>query len=139
MERTCECGRVIPPQRGPGKPRKRCTTCAPPRGKAADRPAPAPVVDLTAGKSPALLDESDWPQVVAVRSVLAAAGREHAPAGVLALRLAAMVDEGGHTASGAAALARQLLATMDTALAGAPKAADKLDEIAQRRARKVGA
>ena len=139
MERTCECGRAIPPQRGPGKPRKRCATCAPPRGKAADR---QDAQGLTAEPVRALAappDEADWPQVVAVRGVLAAAGREHAPAGVLALRLAAMVDEGGHTASGAAALARQLLATMDAALAGAPKAADRLDEIAQRRARKVGA
>lgn len=75
----------------------------------------------------------------AVRERLSAAGRLGSPEGVAALTLAGLLDGGGHTAAGAAALAKQLLATVAAAVGDVPAAADRLDELAARRAGKTGA
>jgi hypothetical protein len=75
--------------------------------------------------------------VTAVRTALDAAERTLSPAGALALGLAGLIDEGGHTAAGVAALSRELRATLAEALAGAQSAADRLDELAARRSRKA--
>lgn len=40
-DRRCiDCGAEISPHRGPGRPRKRCTTCAPPRPRSSPVHAP---------------------------------------------------------------------------------------------------
>jgi hypothetical protein len=75
--------------------------------------------------------------VASVEAQLREAGRESSPRGALALVLAETLAAGGHTASGAAALARELQATLDAALAGAPRSGDALDEIGRRRAQKA--
>jgi hypothetical protein len=127
MDRVCACGRPIPPQRGPGKPRKRCTICAPPRKAVPTRPAPVVAVpDITA----------ELATVAAVRKQLATVGREATPEGVIALGLAGLLDAGGHTASGAAALARELRVTLTAALVDA-RPASALDELKARRAARL--
>lgn len=68
------------------------------------------------------------------RAALERAGRLDSPEGALAVLQAGMLEDGGHTASGVAALSRQLLATMAAAVGDAPMAADGLDELARRRA-----
>jgi len=67
------------------------------------------------------------------------ADRLETPEGAQVMLLAGLLAAGGHTASGVAALSRELRAALEEALRGAPKVADRLDEIAQRRARKAGA
>lgn len=136
MERICSCGRPVPPQTGPGKPRTKCEVCSPSRAKGAPpRPGrPAPV---------AALPERELPPgcaglVAETRAALLAVGKLDSPAGALAILQAGMLEDGGHTASGVAALAKQLLATMALAVGDAPVAADRLDELAARRAGKTG-
>jgi hypothetical protein len=73
------------------------------------------------------------------RARLVDAGRLDSPEGALAILLAGMLEDGGHTAAGAAALAKQLLATMAAAVGDAPAQSDGLDELARRRADKAGA
>lgn len=67
------------------------------------------------------------------------AGREATPKGLIALNLAALLAAGGHTAAGAASLARQLDAALDAALAGSAQAADVIDELRSRRDKRRGA
>jgi hypothetical protein len=90
-----------------------------------DRPAEAEAPD----PAPSL--------VGAYRKVLADADRLDSPEGASVLHLAALFENGQHTASGAAALSRELRAALDVAMAGAPKQPDELDELAARRDRKV--
>jgi hypothetical protein len=68
---------------------------------------------------------------------LEAAGRLDTVLGQQALLLAAQMAAAKGSGSAAAALSRELRAVMDAALAGAPKAADSLDELAKRRERKA--
>lgn len=75
--------------------------------------------------------------VAAVRAELEAAERDATALGAQALALAARIDTGADTGSAIAALSKELRAVMDSALAGAAKAADKLDELSERRKRKA--
>lgn len=77
--------------------------------------------------------------VATVETALAKAGRDDTPDGAIALRLAETLADGGHTASGIAALAKELRATVESALKGAETAADGVDELKQRRERRRGA
>ena len=74
--------------------------------------------------------------VESVKERLQAAGREATPEGAVALHLARMLAEGAHTASGAAALAGRLLATLAAATAGAAVSADGVDDLKDRRERR---
>lgn len=96
-------------------------------GPAAPKAAPAPVADLPVRNTLA----------EAVRNELEAAERLETFLGAQAVALAGRIDAGGDTGSAVAALSKELRAVMDAALAGAPKAADALDELANRRRRKA--
>ena len=72
--------------------------------------------------------------VVAVRAELAAAGRDGSYLGAVALTLADRMD-GSKSIMGYAAMAKELRATMDQALAGVRVAADPVDELRLRRDR----
>lgn len=75
-----------------------------------------------------------------VERELAKVQRVETVAGQAALVLARRLDTGYlDTGSGLTALAKQLESTMATALAGAPKAPDFIDELEQRRLAKFGA
>lgn len=133
MERVCatpECGAVIPPQKGRSRPRKFCERCRPPRNQ---QPSPQviqlPERSVGVGAPRGLVD--------AIRQSLEAAERLGTSEGAQALMLAEMLASGSHTASGAASLSRELRAALQDALAGAAKAADRLDELAARRGRKA--
>ena len=76
--------------------------------------------------------------LAAYRRRLVEAERLDSPEGAHAMYLATLLAAGSHTAAGAASLSRELRAAMDVALQGAPVEADAVDEIAERRARKLG-
>lgn len=107
--------------------RQWCEQCRPSRSRAASDPAPV----LPGPGSGAGRIES------ATLAELAAAGREQTSAGVEALHLASLLDAGGHTAQGAAALAKARRDAMTVALAGAKPADDALDELRRRREAKA--
>lgn len=68
------------------------------------------------------------------RTDLESAGRLRTPAGLLAVKLAEILDSGVQdTGSSIAALGKQYLATVEKALDGAEEAADPLDQILARR------
>lgn len=71
------------------------------------------------------------------RARLEQAERLDTPEGAHALYLAQLFAEGQHTAAGAAALSRELRAAMEAATKDAPREADRMDELAARRAEKV--
>lgn len=144
MERTCEqCGAKIPPQKGSARPRKFCATCRPPRNRPNPRviktprtdegqEASAAPVDLPTGRKPGR------PGLVETyRRQLEAAERLETPEGAHVLLLAELLAGDGHTAAGAASLSRELRAAMEEAMKGAPPLADRLDELAARRAQKA--
>ncbi|WDZ87196.1 hypothetical protein [Micromonospora cathayae] len=92
-------------------------------------PAPPP-----AGEPPAAEPRAGL--VAVVDQELANAGRVSTAKGAIALRLAETLADGGHTASGIAALAKELRATLDEALKGAEDAGDGIDELKARRERR---
>jgi hypothetical protein len=132
--RTCaECGVSIPPQQGSARPRKYCVTCRPPRNRKNPR-----VIDLPGRQeSPADAEPDESPLVVSYRTVLEKADRLSTPEGAHVMHLAALFASGQHTAAGAASLSRELRAAMESALVDAPRQADALDELAERRTRKA--
>jgi hypothetical protein len=65
------------------------------------------------------------------------AARLDTPEGAHVMFLADLFAAGGHTAAGAASLSKELRAAMELALRGAPRKADFLDELDERRRRKV--
>lgn len=71
----------------------------------------------------------------ATRSALEAVNRESSPLGASALLLAGLLDAGGYNAAGAAALAKAHRETLESALKGAPKPNDAVDELLARRQR----
>ena len=70
----------------------------------------------------------------AVTAELTDAGRLSTVHGQAALALAASLDSPNESGSAKAALARQLAATMELALAGVKRGSDSVDELAGRRA-----
>lgn len=135
MERTCaDCGAVIPPQKGSARPRKYCEECRPPR----NRPNPRVIKLPTTAPEPAAPPASHEPDLVgSYRRRLEVAERLGTPEGEHVLLLARLLATSEHTAAGAASLSRELRAAMEDALKDAPREADKLDELAARRAAKV--
>jgi hypothetical protein len=99
------------------------------------KPSPAPVVAL-----PAQTPDPAPPKSGLVRAIekqLAKAERLDTPAGQMALVLAERLSSGRDTGSALATLSRELTARMGEALAGATIEPDELDELAERRLRKV--
>lgn len=128
--RTCQCGAPIPPQIGPGAPRKHCAKCAPPRnrgrlalvGPSTEQPAST----LGKGSAPAPIPDVG-PMFAATLLELRAVGRHETPEGLLLLRLAQAIDAGGGTAAGLASVAREFHASKAKAFDGAGKVADVID------------
>ncbi|GGV34133.1 hypothetical protein GCM10010182_67490 [Actinomadura cremea] len=133
MTKTCaHCGETFEARSARAKYcgstcRARASEKAKRGGHAAPAAAPAPVAELPAPSTLA----------AAVRGELEAAERLGTFLGAQAVALAGRIDAGGDTGSAVAALSKELRAVMDAALAGAPKAADALDELANRRRRKA--
>lgn len=73
----------------------------------------------------------------ATRRQLAPFGREATPSGVNALLLARRLDQGGDTGSAIAALSRQHLLALESALEGAEPEGDPVDELRHRRERRL--
>lgn len=137
MERECACGRRFTQKPGPGRPRRKCEVCSPPEARRPAAPAlsrPAAVVELQFAAPAAIPGPRGV--VAATQDALEAAGRAETPLGAIALQLARTVVEGGHTASGLAALSKELRSALSAALEGAPQAPDLVDELRERRARR---
>jgi hypothetical protein len=127
---TNGCDEEIPPQQGSARPRKFCTSCRPPRDRKNPRVVEMPKPsDKSSVASPALVES--------YRKQLEDVERLDTPDGALVLHLATMFAAGDHTASGAAALSRELRAAMEVALRGAAKQDDSIDELTSRRRAKA--
>lgn len=132
MPRTCanpDCGATIPPQKGSARPRKYCEACRPSRNRPNPRVIQLPTVEQPDVPAPAL--------TAAYQRQLVEADRLDAPEGAHVMFLAELFAAGGHTAAGAASLSKELRAAMELALRGAPRQADFLDELDERRRRKA--
>lgn len=131
MTRACAwCGHTFEAKRPTAKfCSSNCRAKSSNASKRAPRPAPAEVPPVPLPVASGL--------VAAVRAELEAAERDATALGAQALALAARIDTGADTGSAIAALSKELRAVMDSALAGAAKAADKLDELSERRKRKA--
>ncbi len=117
----------------PGRPPRYCEACRaeiarPKRQVAPTTPRPVTVL-------PEQRPTTTSATLEAVQAKLTAAGRTDTVPGAVALRLAALLDAGGHSASGYAALARQLTASVEEACRGASLAGDPLAAIRDRRSR----
>lgn len=132
---TPDCGATIPPQNGSARPRKYCVTCRPPRNRA--NPRVVNLSDTQATKHQKEPPQDEAPVLAAYRRQLVTAERLDTPEGAHVMHLAALFATGNHTSSGAASLSRELRAAMEEALKGAPRQADRMDEIAERRRRKA--
>ena len=126
MQRACDrCAKPYEAKRSTSR------YCSPTCNKLAHKAGGVPVRVLPTPVTPtvSILD--------AVLAELTAAGRQDTSAGRAALSLAAKMDESSaDSLSSRAAADRQLSARMVEALKDAPRAADRLDEIAARRAAK---
>lgn len=123
------CGAAI--AANTGRPRKYCQGCAPSQRRKGSQPL-TPVAELPESHQSAKVCDS-------VRAQLAEVGRESTPLGVVALALAEQIDAGGHTATGYAALAKQLEATLASAMDGTKATKSGVDELRERRERRRGA
>jgi hypothetical protein len=131
---TPGCGNVLPelaPGAG-GRPRKSCTTCSPVRIRPpkSAKPAPPPVA---VAPEPTPVDET------LTKAVAAELGDCSGNVdGVLAMRIAKLIDRSEPTAAALATLAKQLRAHITAATAGRPPAPDGItaqqDELTARRA-----
>lgn len=122
--KTAGCSNRFTP--APGTNRLHCESCRPPRGK----PAPAAVVDLP-------VEPELGPIEAATRAELVAAGVEATSAGAAALNLARRLDVGMHTGSQAAALVRELRASVEGAMRQAKPVGSSLDELRARRLKRA--
>lgn len=127
--RVCECGATIPPPKGRGRARMKCEDCSPRK----IRPRRETVT--------AIREPSDEPPtlVAATLTKLRGCNRHESPEGILALQLAHDIGSGGHSAAGLASLSKAYRDALDAAVKGAPRAADAVDELMERRRRRVGA
>jgi uncharacterized Zn finger protein (UPF0148 family) len=123
-----ECGAEFAQASGPGRRRERCERCSPRRAQPARK---APVFDLAAKRD----DKPDGSSVVVpdllaeTHAELAKVERLGTSKAAAALRLAALVDKGGYTAQGAAALVKAHREALDLALDGTEATADVIDLI----------
>ena len=124
MVNTCRCGSVIPPQAGPGRPRRRCEECSPRRPRSPVPAAPKAVVTAIR-RTPA----AGASLVESTRARLAEVGRDGSPEGLVALLLAGELENGGGSQSGLAALAKQFQVALDVATKDAGAQADVIDGI----------
>lgn len=145
----CACGKVIA-QPSTGRRRQKCEECSPKRERP-DRkakrlavvtplkPAPAPNPAPVTPPPPAAPPTWEGPGAVesATLEELKAAGREASSLGQEALLLARLLDDGGYTAQGAAALAKARREALEAALKGAKKSASALDDLRNRREAKA--
>ena len=130
MARTCaDCGERLPaPVAGAGKPRRYCETCSPSRRR---KPPVKPTL-VTVDSVPV-----EPGRVYAhTLATLQSAERHETPLGAVALTLAEQIDAGGHAATGYAALAKQLEATLASALDGVKLTVSAVDELRARRERR---
>jgi hypothetical protein len=126
--KTCkQCGAPLPLQSGRGRPRTRCTTCAP-SAAPKRRTTTAPVTGDGV--------------LAATRAELDAAGVAGTSAGQAALSLAAAIDSGEEHGASLAALVKQHGATMRAAVPESQPDADPIqllrDELAARREYRAG-
>ena len=125
--RQCaDCGATIK-QKPIGGPRKYCEDCRPPTPKPNPRPRLVTVdsVPVEPGRVYAH-----------TLATLQSAERHETPLGAVALTLAEQIDAGGHAATGYAALAKQLEATLASALDGVKLTVSAVDELRARRERR---
>lgn len=83
------------------------------------------------------VDEGQGSVYAATEVELDRAGVTGSALGQMALRLARRLDAGGESGSQAAAVNRELRATLEQATKGAAGAADPVDELSKRRGRRV--
>lgn len=131
---TPGCGRDLPPRKGRARPRKYCLTCrpsqvTPPAADSAEEGRPGVVV------SPP--DFHKVPLVESYRKQLEDAEVLETPNGALVIHLATLLASGDASATGVAALSRELRTAMDVALRGAAKQGDSIDELTARRRSKA--
>ena len=124
------CGGPLPPVKSGGR-RRYCEVCTPMKRNKPTAAAPAPIK--------ALPTPQDGKVVAATLATLRSAGREETVAGAAALALAEILDAGSQSGSSAAALVKELRATMDEALAGVRTTTSLVDELRARRDAKRGA
>jgi len=124
--RKCaDCGAPIQ-QKPMGGPRKYCEDCRP----SAPKPTASPQL-VAVNAAPVAGQVYDR-----TLEVLRQAEREATPLGAVALTLAEQMDSGGHAATGYAALAKQLEATLASAMAGVKLTVSAVDELRARRERR---
>jgi len=124
MVNICRCGSEIPPQAGPGAPRRKCEECSPRRRRSTKAVAPKAVVTAIR-RTPAI----GASLVESTRARLAEVGRDASPEGLVALLLASELESGGGSQSGLAALAKQFQVALDFATKDAGTQADVIDGI----------
>lgn len=127
-KKCADCGAPFTPK--PGNIRKYCHACSPPQ-----RPRNKPPV------KPTLVTVDSVPvepgRIYAhTLATLQSAERHETPLGAVALTLAEQIDAGGHAATGYAALAKQLEATLASALDGVKLTVSAVDELRARRERR---
>jgi hypothetical protein len=118
---VCDCGRVIE-QPMTGRRRSRCLVCSPKREREQRR---APVVSLPSRQVSEVLLTVAGSTLADLRRF----ERDRTTTGVIALHLANLIDAGGYTAQGAAALVKAHREALDIALAGTGGDADVIDMI----------
>lgn len=134
MQRKCDrCGKTYPAKRSTSR---FCSSgCRAEASEARKHGLPesiAPVVDMVAAdpvSSGPLTDSTD--------ARLAAAERADSPLGLAALALAQRIDSGNENGSAMAVLVREFRTTLDRALEGGARPANRLDELMERRKAKA--
>ena len=104
MIRTCsKCNVALPVHKGRHRPRKFCVLCRPPRlAKGAPTTSTAVVMQMAQ-------DDPQHSLVAAVEAKLVEVDKRNDPVGVLLVKLAASIDEGGHSGASLAALSREVV------------------------------
>lgn len=122
--RCVSCGKSFIREHRPGRPSSRCEGC---RGVRHGRLSVAQVVDSPYG-----------PIATAALAELTLFDRAASASGVVAMAIAEMLDLGGQTGTQTVSLAKELRASIQSAISGATPVGDSLDEMARARARRVG-
>lgn len=115
-----------------GTNRLNCYACRPPRGSAGGGPATVVPPAQVEPRPPGEIES-------ATRAELVRAGRAATVHGAIAVRLARVMDDPDLSEARLTALAAQLERTLDRATAGAPTAADALDDRQEEIERKMRA
>ncbi len=124
------CLKPLPPQTGPGAPRRYHPECKPKRRRQPELGAsavPAAVVPIRPPIRPA--DADPLSLEAATLADLRPVERDRTTQGIAALKLARLIDAGGYNAQGAAALVKAHREALDLALEGTTETADVIDAI----------